>query len=171
MKYSKVIALSAISCALAIILLVTGAYIEVLDLSCLFMASLMVMIPLAKDTLKGAILCYISVFLLSFIFTFGHFEVSIAYGLFFGLHPIVNYLQVTKFKKTWLITILKTVWFLIVAFLMFYLLKMFIVENELINKFLPLIILFGGSILFIIYDYIMIRFQRNLNVIIKRLKL
>ena len=48
MKYSKVIALSAVSCALAIILLVTGAYIEVLDLSCLFMASMALMLPLAK---------------------------------------------------------------------------------------------------------------------------
>ena len=171
MKDSKVIALSGLSSAFALIFIIIGGYFPTFDISCLFMASLMVMIPLAKDTLKGAILCYISVFLLSFIFTFGHFEVSIAYGLFFGLHPIVNYIQVKKIKKTWLITAIKTVWFLIVAFLMFYLLKMFIVENELINKFLPLIILFGGSILFIVYDYIMLRFQRNLNVIIKRLKL
>lgn len=171
MKDSKVIALSGLSSAFALIFIIIGGYFPTFDISCLFMASLMIMIPLAKDTLKGAILCYISVFLLSFIFTFGHFEISIAYGLFFGLHPIVNYLQLNKIKKTWLITILKLVWFLIVAFLMFYLLQMFIVENEFINKYLPLFILIGGSVFFVVYDFIMFRFQKNLNVIIKRLKL
>ena len=171
MKDSKVIALSGLSSAFALIFIIIGGYFPTFDISCLFMASLMIMIPLAKSTLKGAFLCYISVLLLSLIFTFGHFEVSIMYGLFFGLHPIINYLQVHKIKKVWLITIIKTVWFLIVAFLMFYLLKMFVVENELINKFLPLVILVGGTGFFIVYDYVMLRFQKNLNVIIKRLKL
>ena len=171
MKDSKVIALSGLSCAFALIFIIIGGYFPTFDISCLFMASLMVMIPLAKDTLKGAILCYISVFLLSFIFTFGHFEISIAYGIFFGLHPIVNYIQVKKIKKTWFITIVKTVWFLIVAFVIFYILKMFIVENEFVNKYLPLFILIGGSVFFLVYDYAMLRFQKNLNVIIKRLKL
>ncbi len=171
MKDSKVIALSGLASAFALIFIIIGGYFPTFDISCLFMASLMVMIPLAKDTIKGAILCYISVFLLSFIFTFGHFEICIAYGLFFGLHPIVNYLQVKKIKKTWLISIIKTIWFLVIAFLMFYILKMFIVENEFINKYLPLVILIGGSVFFIVYDFVMLRFQKNLNVIIKRLKL
>ncbi len=171
MKDSKVIALSGLSSAFALIFLIIGGYFPTFDISCLFMASLMVMIPLAKNTIKGAILCYISVFLLSFIFTFGHFEISIAYGLFFGLHPIVNYLQVNKIKKTWIIKVIKVIWFLIVAFLMFYLLKMFIVENEFINKFLPIVILIGGSVFFVMYDFVMLRFQKNLNVVIKRLKL
>ena len=76
MKDSKVIALSGLSSAFALIFIIIGGYFPTFDISCLFMASLMIMIPLAKDTLKGAILCYISVFLLSFIFTFGHFEIS-----------------------------------------------------------------------------------------------
>ena len=98
MKDSKVIALSGLSSAFALIFIIIGGYFPTFDISCLFMASLMVMIPLAKDTIKGALLCYISVFLLSFIFTFGHFDVSIMFGLFFGLHPIVNYIQVKKIK-------------------------------------------------------------------------
>ena len=171
MKETKVIALSGLATSFALIFIIIGGYFPTLDISCLFMASLMVMLPLTKNSIKGAILCYISVFLLSFIFTFGHFQITIAFGLFFGAHPIVNYIQSTKIKKPIIITIVKTIWFLIVAFIMFYILKMFVVENELINKFLPLVILIGGSVFFVIYDFMMLRFQKNLNIIIKRLKL
>ncbi len=171
MKDSKVVALSGLAGAFALVFIIIGGYFPTFNISCLFMASLMVMIPLAKDTVKGALLCYIAVFLLSFIFTLGHFEISIAYGLFFGLHPIINYLQVKKVKKTWIVIILKTIWFIIVAFLMFYVLKMFMVENELINKYLPLFIIVFGGLFFVVYDFALLRLQKNLNVIIKRLKL
>ncbi len=171
MKDSKVIALSALSTAFALIFIIIGAYFPTFDVSCLFMASLMVMLPLSKNSLKGALLCYGAVLILSFVFTLGHFEICIAFGLFFGLHPIVNYLQLTKFKKVWLLTILKTLWFLIVAFILFYILKMFIVENEFLNKFLPLVIILGGSLFFIVYDYAMLRFQKSLKILIEKLKL
>ena len=171
MKDSKVVALSAISTAVSLIFIIIGAYFPTFDISCLFMASLMVMLPLAKNSLKGALLCYGAVFILSFIFTLGHFEICIAFGMFFGLHPIINYLQLTKFKKVVLIKVLKTIWFLIVAFILFYLLKMFIVENEIINKYLPLVILLGGTIFFMFYDYAMLRFQKTVKIVIEKLKL
>ncbi len=171
MKDSKVVALSALSAAFSLIFIIIGAYFPAFDVSCLFMASLMVMLPLSKNSLKGALLCYGAVFVLSFIFTLGRFEICIAFGLFFGLHPIINYLQLTRFKKVFLVKVLKTIWFLIVAFILFYILKMFIVENEILNKYLPLVILVGGTIFFIVYDYAMLRFQKSLKIVIERLKL
>ena len=53
MKNSKLIALSAIATAFSLIFLVLGATIPALDYSGIFMASLCVMLPLAKKSAKA----------------------------------------------------------------------------------------------------------------------
>ena len=56
MNNSRLIALSAIATALSIVCLVLGAYVDVLEYSALFMASLCSMLPLAKKSVKAAVL-------------------------------------------------------------------------------------------------------------------
>ena len=58
MKPSKIISLSAVTTALAVIFLAVGAYVDVMDLSCLFMSSLMIMLPLSKKSVKSALFSY-----------------------------------------------------------------------------------------------------------------
>ena len=79
MRDSKIIAVSGLTTALSLLFLILGVYIEVLDLSCLFMASLMMMVPLSKNSLKSSILCYLAVSILSLIFTAqtGRFVITI----------------------------------------------------------------------------------------------
>ena len=52
---------------------------------------------------------------------------------------------------------------------MVYLLNFFIVENEFVAKYLPIIVLGVGTTFFVIYDLVMIRFQKYTNIIIKKL--
>ena len=97
MKQSKVIALSAICSAFAIIFLTVGAFIPVFDYSAIFMASMCTMLPLAKKSWKGGLMSYMATVALSFIFFFGtNPAMVVTYTLFFGAHPTVSYLLKEK---------------------------------------------------------------------------
>lgn len=171
MKYSKVIALSAVATAFCAIFLVFGAYVEVFDLSCLFMASLAIMIPLAKGYKLGAFLTYLASVLLGFILTGARFQILIPFAMFFGLHPIANYIQKQYKINTVLAIAIKTVWFVGTLFVTYYFTKMFVVEHEIIEKYINWIIVIGGGLFFLVYDFFMAAFQRSFDKLVDRLKL
>ena len=171
MKYSKVIALSAMSSALAIVLLVLGAYIEVLDLSCLFLASLALMMPLSKGYRLGGFLAYLATAILSLLLTGFRLQVIIPFAMFFGLHPLVNHLQKRYKINVIIATIIKTAWFVGTLYVMYFATKMFTAPNQLIEKYIHYVLIIGGIIVFFVYDWLMVRFQQSMDVIIKRLKL
>lgn len=171
MKYSKVVALSSVTTAFCTLLLVFGAYIEVLDLSCLFVASLVLMIPLSKGYKLGAFLSYLASVLLGFILTGARFQILIPFAMFFGLHPIANYIQKERNINKILALIVKTVWFVATLFVTYYFTKMFLVENAMLEKYINYIIVIAGSLFFIVYDILMDGFQRSITRIISRLKL
>ncbi len=171
MKDAKLIAISGVTTALSVIVLALGTYIEVIDLSCLFIASLFIMIPLAKGSFKSAFLCYVAVSLLSLIFTAstGRFSITVLYVAFFGLYPLfLNFEEIKNINK--LISYpIKAVWFVGTCFLMYFIFKMFILTDQALEKYIVVIILIGGLVLFVIFDYMMRRFQKLTNIIIKRL--
>ena len=172
MKKSKLIALSALSAAFAVIFMVIGAYIPTLDYSAIFMASLCMMIPLTKKSIKSALLTYLATALLSSILVAGRWEVVLPFVLFFGLHPIINYFQKEKHINKFLALAVKDVWFVLTILLVNVLFKNFIaVETAWMVKYLNYIIIFGGGIAFIVYDFLMMHFQRAMDVIVYRLKL
>ncbi len=171
MSNSKVIALSALSASLSLIFLVFGSYFSVFDLSCLFMSSLFIMFPLSKGSIKGAIISYLAVFVLSLVFCAGKFYMPILYGVFFGLHPVVNYYQVKTNKNKVLFNGLKLVWFLLTLFLMFYLFTLFTVDLGVFQKFIPIIIIVAGTFAFFVYDYAMLRFQLMTKILIDKFRL
>ncbi len=171
MKNSRVIALSALSCALAIVFLVIGSFIEVLDLSCLFMASLALMMPLAKDYKWGAFMAYLATVVLSFFFTMMRVQVIVPFAMFFGLHPLANYLQ-NKFKiNNILAFVIKTVWFIGTLYVMYFATKIFTAPNALIEKYIHYVLIIGGALFFFIYDKMMEIFQKAVNNLVRRLKL
>lgn len=168
MKNSRVIALAAVSAAFVVLLLIAGAYIEVLDLSCLFFASLALMLPLTKNSRAGAFLAYLAGVFLGFIFTGMRLQIMLPYALFFGLHPIINDIIEKKNFNKILALVIKTVWFVGVAFIVYYFTSFFVIENEVIKQYIIPIIIVGGALFFIVYDYIMQRMQKSMNVIIDR---
>ena len=171
MKGAKSIALAGVTSALSVILLALGTYIEVIDLSCLFLASLLIMIPLTKDNFKTAILCYFAVSILSLIFTVstGRFSVTILYVAFFGLYPIFLRFEEVKNINKYLMYPIKAVWFIATCFLMYFVFKMFILTNDMFEKYIVQIIIVGGLFVFVVFDYMMKRFQKLTNQIVKRL--
>lgn len=171
MKLSKVIALSALCTAMSATLLCIGAYFLSLSYSCIFLASVVVLLPLAKETYKGAILTVIASALLSFLIASFSFETDLPYLLFFGFHPIVSkYLEEKKLNR-FLAYLIKNLWFVGSMLCCYFLTSMFIVENETLKKYMIYIIIIGGSIFFVIYDVLFKFFQKQMNVISKRLKI
>lgn len=174
MDKSKTIALCAVSTAFALIFLTVGAYIPDLDLSCIFMASLCMMIPLSKKSIKGAFMTYIATVLLSFLLTGVRLQVIIPFALFFGLHPVINSILTAKVKSkliSFILFLVKAVWFIITLYITYYFTQMFVGLNEKIEKYIEIIIPIAGLLFFIVYDFIMLRFQRTVDLLIQRLKL
>lgn len=171
MKLSKVIALSSLCTAFAAVLLTVGAYFSTLSYSCIFLASVVILLPLAKNTYKGAVLTVIASTLLSFLIASFSFETALPFLLFFGFHPIVNKVFKEKNLNKFLAYVIKDVWFVAAMLLCYRLTDMFITDNEIFQKYMIYIIIFGGSVLFIVYDYMMSYFQKAMDVISKRLKI
>ena len=171
MKYSRIIAISALSSAMALILLVFGSFVEVFDLSCLFMASLALMLPLAKDYKLGGFLSYLATVILGFLLTGFRIQVMLPFAIFFGLHPIVNYFQFKLKINKYFAVIIKAVWFVVTLYVMYFFTNMFISVHPLVQRYIYYFLAIGGAVFFVIYDYLMVKFQIGINAIVKRLKL
>lgn len=173
MSKAKIIAIAGITAALSVVFLMIGTFIEVLDLSCLFLSSVVMLIPLAKKSYASAFLSYAASAILSFLVTIstGKFYLSIVYAVFFGLHPIINYLQVDKKLNKYIMAIVKDIWFVGTCFLMYYVFNLFAEFPEFIEKYIYIIIPIGGTILFLLYDLCMFRFQKFANYFISRIKI
>lgn len=171
MRYSKVIALSSVSAALAVVLLLLGTFIPVLDISCVMLAGFVFMLPLSKKMYLGAFLSYLASVLLGFLITGSRLQVIIPFAVFFGLHPIINALC-DKWKLNKILAyFIKAAWFVGSCFVIYYFTKMFVVENATVEKYINYIIGFGCPILFIIYDMFVKRMQIAVNYLVARLKL
>ncbi len=171
MKLSKVIALSSLCTAFSATLLVVGAFFPTFSYSCIFLASVIILLPLAKGTYKGAALTVIASALLSFVIASFSFETSLPYVLFFGFHPIVNSFFKQKKLNRFLAYLIKDIWFVASMLICYFVTDLFITDNEFLKKYMIYIIIFGGSLLFIAYDYMFFYFQRAVDVLSKRLKI
>lgn len=172
MKRSKLIALSAIAAAFAVIFLALGAFVPVFDYSGIFIASVCMTLPLAKKSVWAGVMAYLAAALLSLVFVGGRFEITVSFAVFFGLHPIVN-LLFDKIKLNRIIgLIIKDIWFIGSLLLLYFFFRDFVgFETEVLQKYALPILIIGGGLLFIIYDIMMVRFQRFADMAVERLKL
>ena len=173
MKQTKIIATASLTLALSIIFLLFFVLIGVTQISTLPFASVIMMIPLAKGSVKCAFFAYGATSLLSLIFTMGvgKFSITALYVVFFGLHPIINYLATSKKWNKILLFIIKDVWFILTLLLMYFAFTLFTDMPEFFEKYAIFIIILGGAILFVPYDFALKRFQKLTNQIITRIKL
>ena len=177
MKKSKLIALSAICAGFSLLFMLAGALISVLDYSAIFMASMCTMVLLAKKSWKGGLMTYLATLCLSAIFFVGYRpELVLTYGIFFGLHPTINYIFKEKNFNKILAFIIKMVWFVGSILLVYTLFSAFLFEdsvltNPIFQQYAYLILAVGSALLFVAYDFIMIRFQTAIDKIIEKLKL
>lgn len=118
----------------SIVCLVLGAYVDVLEYSALFMASLCSMLPLAKKSVKAAVLSYLATAILAAFIVIKSPAMLILYGVFFGLHPTVNYIfREKKFNKI-LGCLIKAVWFVGSLVLIYFTFGEFFTEGTIFER-------------------------------------
>ncbi len=170
---AKTIALSAIIAALCAILLAVGEFFPTFSLGSAFLAGVAVMVPLAKRSYWGAVLCVIAASLITMLVTgFSRFEAVVPFAFFFGVQPIVNRVQAEKNWNRWLLLVIKDIWFVGFAVGYYFLFNLTLFENNQdLNRFALPIIIIGGAIAYVVYDYLSFYFQRYIDILIKRMKL
>lgn len=173
------IAISGISCAAAVIFLSLGILSRFLVATGYMFGIVALMVPLSKECYLGDFLAYIGTCILTLIFgVAASFWDLVPFIMFFGLHPLINALQL-KFKiNKWLALLIKAVWFdctLIVAYLLVFggvIGGSFLPEDvyRVLNDYIYLFIFTLGTVLFIAYDFLIFKCQKAINFIVGKIK-
>ncbi len=172
------IALSAISCALAVIFLLMGTLNHFLFLaSGYILAQISLMIPLSKQFYAGDALAYIGTCILAVLQgAMGEAWLLVPFVMFFGLHPLANALQLRFKINKWIAYIIKALWFDFSLWVMYVLVFGSSIGDpslpvyQAINDYILLFIFIGGSAIFFLYDYAMFKCQMLVNEFVHRIK-
>lgn len=164
------VALAGISTAIATISLAVGNITAVLLFTGYLVASVALSLPLAKGSYIGYALAYAATVLLTLLIigTGGYFIDLLPFILFFGVHPLLNELQVKYRINRWLALIVKTVWF-DGAMLLFWWLIVQTTGVTWLDAYALPIILIGGSSLFFFYDRTFFRLRIVVYALVKRI--
>lgn len=163
------IALSALACALATALLSVGIYSSVLLFTAYLLGSIVLMLPLAKQSWWGYALAYFSTCILSLIFSSFRFWNVLPFVMFFGLHPLVNELQLKTKRNRFLWFAIKALWFDVAAYVTWKFVFAITTEIAVIDRYIALIILVAGTLVFFAYDYALFKARIAVNALVKRI--
>ena len=163
------IALSALSGALATILLTIGVYTEILLYTGYFFAGIALMLPLSRRSYLGYGLAYLSTCILTLVFTSFRFWDLLPFILFFGLHPLVNELQLKTKLNRWVWFGIKALWFDATTYLTWKLVLEATTNIAGYEQWVLPIILIAGTALFMLFDYMAFRCRALVNMLVKRI--
>ena len=163
------IALSALACAIATILLTVGVYSEILLFTGYLFSGIALMLPLYKKCYIGYILAYIATCILSLIFVSSRIFDLLPFIFFFGLHPLINELQLKSRINCWMACGIKAVWFDLTMYFIWKIVFEATTTIPILDTYMLPIILVFGSAFFVFYDTTMYKCRRAVNVLIKRI--
>ena len=163
------IALSALSCAFATIALTVGVYSAVLLFTGYLLGCIALMMPLAKKSYIGYALAYIATCLLSLIFNAAGFFDLLPFILFFGLHPLVNELQLKTKINRWLACGVKALWFDGTMYLIWKFVFGMTTTIPVVDAYILPILLIGGTLFFVFYDNMMYKWRYAVNTLVERI--
>ncbi len=180
-KYSKSfeIALSAISCAIASVFLSLGFFSGILLATGYLCGVIALMIPLSKQFYVGDFLAYAGTCVLTILFgAIGRFWDIVPFIMFFGLHPLLNALQVRFKINKWIALVVKAALFDFTLWVAYILVfdgvfgGAFLPVNvyEFVNKYILLFIFVGGTLIFWPYDYLIFSCQNWVNKLVYRIR-
>lgn len=163
------VALSALACALATIMLTVGMYSAILLFTGYLFGCIALMMPLAKKSYAGYALAYIATCLLSLIFNAAGFFDLLPFILFFGLHPLVNELQLKIKINRWLACGIKALWFDGTMYLIWKFVFGMTTTIPIIDQYIIPVILIGGTLFFVVYDNMMYKWRYAVNTLVSRI--
>ncbi len=163
------IALAALACALSTLFLTLGVYSGFFLFTAYIAASIALMLPLCQQSWRGFIFAYVATCLLSLLFASFRFWELIPFAMFFGLHPLVNELQLKTKINRWIACFAKALWFDGSLYLTWKVIFSITTSIPFIDKYILLIILVVGTAVFIAYDYFMFKWRIWANHLVSRI--
>lgn len=173
------IALSGISCAVAVIFLSLGILSGWLLATGYFLGVIALMVPLSKDFYLGDFFAYLGTCVLTVIMgAAAKFWDIVPFIMFFGLHPLACALQ-KKFKiNFWIGLVIKALWFDATLIVGYYLLYGGVFGGslfpehvyEVINRYIFLFIFTVGTFLGVVYDLLVSKTQIAVNKLVARIR-
>lgn len=166
---SHEIALSALACAMATMILTLGIYSDFFLFTGYLLGSVALMLPLAKKSYVGYVLAYLATTILTLLFSSFRFWEVLPFAMFFGLHPLVNELQLKTKINRWIACAIKAAWFDITAYVVWLVLFQMTTAIEWLNAYMVPIIFIVGTAFFVFYDYLFYRCRAVVNVTVARI--
>ncbi len=163
------IALSGLSCAFATVSLVVGVYSEFLLFTGYLLGCIALMLPLAKQSYWGYFLSYVATCILAFIFGASRFLDILPFVMFFGLHPLVNELQLKIKINRWVACFIKAVWFDVSMYVIWRFVFVITTGYVFLDEYILPIILVAGTAFFVFYDYAMYKWRAWVNTTVARI--
>lgn len=119
---SRIIAISAISAGFVAISLTIGAYVDMVDLLMLVIASVFVLLPLYYGSYKGCFLSFLAGETLALVFSIPKFNSIVfpAFFAFFGLYPVISQFEITKNVKPIIRHIIGAIWCILFCYGAYY---------------------------------------------------
>ena len=164
------VALAGIATAIATLFLSVGNITAILLFTGYLVASIALSLPLAKGSYRGYILAYVATVLLTLVVigAGGYIIDLLPFVLFFGLHPLLNELQLKYKIPRLLALILKAIWF-DGAMLVFWWCIVKTTGVTWIDAYALPIILVGGTLFFFVYDRMFFRIRDYVFSLVKRI--
>ena len=163
------IALSALACAFATLCLTIGVYTELLLFTGYLLASIALMLPLYKRCFWGYMLAYIATCIIALFFNAGRFFDILPFIMFFGLHPIVNELQLCVRINRWVACAIKALWFDVTAYIIWRFIFGMTTSITVLDKYMVWLIAIFGTIFFVLYDNLSYRCRAIVNTTLARI--
>ncbi|MDE6373528.1 MAG: hypothetical protein K2L72_03425 [Clostridia bacterium] len=176
------IALSGISCAIAVIFLSLGILSGWLLATGYFVGVIALMLPLSKRFYTGGFLAYAGTCILTVIMgVAAKFWDIVPFIMFFGVHPLVNALISDKVKTRWIkwaAVAVKALWFDATLIVGYYLVFGGVIGGSLlpqsvyetVNEYFFVFVFTLGTLVGVIYDFLVIRCQFGVNALVRRIR-
>ena len=126
------------------------------------------MLPLSGKYYAGAALAYVGASVLTLIFNGVNIFDTLPFIMFFGLHPIVNALQLRFKINRWIALPIKAAWFDGAMYFVWRFVFEMTTTIAFVDKYIWLIILIAGTAFFVAYDFAMFRCQGYVNATVDR---
>ena len=162
------IALAALACAVSTIMLTIGVYSGVLLFTGYLFSCVALMLPLARNSYRGYILAYLATVALCLIFNISRFFDVLPFIMFFGLHPLVNEVQLKVRINRWVAGFVKAAWFDATMYLIWRLVFKMTTTIAFVDQYFLWIVLIGGTAFFFFYDYVMYKCRYTVNSVVGR---
>lgn len=157
------IALSALACAIATVMLTVGTLYAPLLFTGYLFASAAFMLPLSGGYYAGAALAYVASSVLTLVFNGVNFFDTLPFIMFFGLHPIVNAAQRRLNINRWIALPVKAAWFDASMYVIWKFVFDMNTAIPFVDKYILPVVLIAGTAFFVVYDIAVFRCQNYVN--------